>query len=118
MRARLCIDLTAPILWPAPTDDLFAADEAGWTTADVRGTFGHHATVYEIGYRPAAELLAKHVLDVGFDHDFRWLPEMCLVAMGRPAASLADQFGEAMPGRVVACWDRPNEVHRPLVDLQ
>lgn len=39
---------------------------------------GERMANYAIGYRQAAELLAKHVLDTGFDHDFLVYPTMFL----------------------------------------
>lgn len=73
------IDLSGPIPWPSPDDDLFGVHGGPWrTVANVRGSWGRHASIYGTGYRQAAELLAQHVIKTGFDQDFLVYPTMFL----------------------------------------
>lgn len=75
------LDLSAPVPWPSPVDDLFGSDGGPWRgVADVQGLSGSgaHPTVYAIGYREAAEALVKHVLGTGYHQDFLVYPIMFL----------------------------------------
>jgi hypothetical protein len=75
------LDLSSPVPWPSPDDDLFSSDGGPWRgVADVQGLWGvgTHPTVYAAGYREAAEALVKHVLEIGYHENFLVYPIMFL----------------------------------------
>jgi hypothetical protein len=110
LRLMDTFDLSAPVPWPSANDDLFGSAGGPWRgVANVQGVWGigTHPTVYAVGYREAAEVLVKHVLDTGYHTDFLVYPIMFLY---RQYVELRLKEIAVLGARLVDATPPPDEV--------